>query len=188
MTPRNRSLWIVLMVPVLGIALGFLLRTAAMRTTSSTEVTEQPGGLPEAPLDFELPDLEGDLVRAQDLRGRVLLLDLWATWCGPCRTQAGILAPLAAEYAESVVFLGVNVGEDERTVSEHLDGEPLAYRVVLDRADALGSVLDVHALPTVVLVDTEGRVRFLRQGITGEPQLRRELAKLGATPAAATST
>lgn len=179
MSRPNPSLWIVLLVPLLGVALGFLLRTAAQRTNAPAAPAPVVGGLPETPLDFELPDLEGDLVRATDLRGRVLLLDLWATWCGPCRTQAEILAPLAAEYGEDVLFLAVNVGEDEPTVREHLESEPLAYRVVLDRADTIGSKLDVYALPTVVLVDGEGRVRFLRQGITGGPQLRRELAKLG---------
>lgn len=183
MSRRNPSFWIVLLVPLLGVALGFLLRTAAQRTASTAPPAEV-GGLPQTPLEFELRDLAGDPVRAADLRGRVLLLDLWATWCGPCRTQAEILAPLAAEYGDDVLFLAVNVGEDERIVREHLAAEPLAYRVVLDPAETLGSQLAVYALPTVVLVDGDGRVRFLRQGITGEPQLRRELAKLGITATA----
>lgn len=180
MSRRSSSVWIVILVPLLGVALGFLLRTASRRADSAEPPT--PSGLSSgAPLEFELADLDGGTVRADDLRGRVLLLDLWATWCGPCRMQADILAPLSEEYGGQVVFLGVNVAEEEAIVREHLAEEPLAYRVVLDPADSVGSQLGVEFLPTIVLVGPEGRVRFFRQGLTGAPQLRRELAKLGVT-------
>jgi thiol-disulfide isomerase/thioredoxin len=160
------------LVPVLGVAVGYALRLAARPEVD----VEGPAGL-GAPLAFELPALDGSTVRARDYAGRVVLLDVWASWCGPCRLQNEILHPLAVEYGEEVSFLAVNLGEPEEIVREHLEREPLPYRVVLDAGASLGAQLGIYALPTVIILDRESRVSFFRQGLVAESTLRRELAK-----------
>ncbi len=167
-----------MLVPLGGLGLGYALRSAA-RPVAEPPVLDAPA----PPLAFELPGLDGSTVRARDYVGRVVLLDLWASWCGPCRLQNEILHPLAAEYGEEISFLAVNLGEPEEVVREHLEQEPVPYRVVLDVAESLGAQLGIYALPTVIILDRESRVSFLRQGLVGESTLRRELARAaGARP------
>jgi thiol-disulfide isomerase/thioredoxin len=163
---------VLLLVPLLGLAVGYGLR----RATAPEPVGTAPEG-PPGPLAFELPGLDGSTVRARDFAGRVVLLDVWASWCGPCRLQSEILAPLAAEYGDEVSFLAVNLGEPEEVVRAHLAVEPLPYQVVLDANESLGAQLGIYALPSVVILDRESRVSFFRQGLVAESMLRRELAR-----------
>ncbi|MGH9464179.1 MAG: TlpA family protein disulfide reductase, partial [Thermoanaerobaculia bacterium] len=175
------SAWLLLLVPLLGVAAGYVLRLAA-RQGVPAEAPAEPGEL-AAPLAFELTSLDGAVVRARDYAGRVVLLDVWASWCAPCRLQNEILHPLASEYGEEVSFLAVNLGEPEEVVRAHLESEPLPYRVILDPGESLGAQLGIYALPAVIILDRESRVSFFRQGLVGESMLRRELAKAaGARP------
>jgi thiol-disulfide isomerase/thioredoxin len=173
-----RSAWWLALVPLLGLAVGYGLRLAAR-----PEPTLAAGaGAPEEPLAFELAGLDGSTVRARDFAGRVVLLDVWASWCAPCRLQTEILDPLAAEYPE-VSFLAVNLGEPEAVVRAHLEREPLPYRVVLDPEERLGAELGIYALPSVVILDRASRISFFRQGLVAESTLRRELERAaGARP------
>ncbi len=172
------SRWLLLLVPLMGLAAGYALRLAARPERPEAPA---PAGA-AAPLAFELPALDGSTVRARDFAGRIVLLDVWASWCGPCRLQNEILHPLAAEYGEEVSILAVNLGDPEAVVRAHLEREPLPYRVLLDPGETLGAQLGIYALPAVVILDRESRVSFFRQGLVGESMLRRELAKAGGRP------
>lgn len=179
-----------MLVPALGLAAGYGLRLAVgeQRQAPPAAAPLPPAQPPAGPISFELESLEGATVRPADFAGRIVLLDVWASWCGPCRLQSAILEPLAAEYGDEVSFLAVNLGEPEEVVRGHLEREPLPYRVVLDPDEKLGAALGIYALPTIVILDRESRVSFLGQGLMGEETVRRHLAEAGATPRAAATT
>jgi thiol-disulfide isomerase/thioredoxin len=122
---------------------------------------------------FELPTLEGRDLGPPDYRGRVVVLEFWATWCGPCRAQSRILSGLLEEYSgEEVVVLGVNVAEPDDVVATFLADQPSEWPTVLDRDGALSARLEVFGLPTVIVLDREGRVTYRGPGLTGSRALR----------------
>ena len=158
---------------LVGVMLALWLNTAGAGRASASEDTRP------AP-DFRLDSLDGEVVRLGDFAGRVLVLELWATWCGPCRLQAEILHEVYAEVAAGEVeFLAVSLGETRDTVERFVENQPFTYPVALDPAETLGLALEIFALPTVVIVDTEGRIRFTQPGITDAVTLRSVLRELG---------
>lgn len=162
------------------LAVGLGLGYTAWRH-KATSVEPPAAGREPAP-GFVLPALDGTQVTLEDFRGQILLVDFWATWCGPCRLQAKILDKLHHEYQGSNVrFLAVSVGEPEELVREFAGKNPFPYPVLVDSEEMLGSALGVFVLPTVLVVDGEGYVSYLQAGISDAETLHRALLEAGAT-------
>lgn len=127
-------------------------------------------------LEIQLTTLEGDSTTLAAFEGRVLLADFWATWCAPCRAQHKILGELYPEYlGQPVEFVAVNVGESPDRVRPYVDDQPFAYPLLLDGSERLANALEIIGLPTLLVVDASGEIRFLRFGVTGKGALRREI-------------
>lgn len=168
---------VLLVVGILLLIAGSLLVWKTLQTGAG-ETPEQQGG-PPAP-DFDLPDLDGGRVRLADYSGRVVLVDFWATWCGPCRLQAQILEELYKEVqGPSVEFLAVSLGEPDDIVREFVEKSPFPYPVAIDTEEVLGVSLQVYALPTVMVIDTQGRITYLRPGLSDADTLRQVLSDSG---------
>ena len=168
---------VLLVVGILLLIAGGLLVWKTLQTGAG-ETPEQQGG-PSAP-DFDLPDLEGGRVRLADYSGRVVLVEFWATWCGPCRLQAQILEELYKEVqGPSVEFLAISLGEPDDIVREFVEERPFPYPVALDTEEVLGVSLQVYALPTVMVVDPQGRITYLRPGLSDANTLRQVLNDSG---------
>lgn len=168
---------VLLVVGVLLLIAGGLLVWKTLQTGAG-ETPEQQGG-PPAP-DFDLPDLDGGRVRLADYSGRVVLIDFWATWCGPCRLQAQILEELYKEVqGPSVEFLAISLGEPDDIVREFVEKSPFPYPVAIDTEEVLGVSLQVYALPTVMVIDTQGRITYLRPGLSDAETLRQVLIESG---------
>jgi thiol-disulfide isomerase/thioredoxin len=127
------------------------------------------------------PDVEGKpapaLKGAPPTQGKVVLLDFWTSWCGPCKSQFPIIEKLQKEFrSQGLVVLGVNVGDDKETV----DKAHLTYTSLQLNADdeALKS-LAINAYPTLVLIDRTGKVVLYDVGAKSEASLRAALAKTG---------
>ncbi|MEJ2086455.1 MAG: TlpA disulfide reductase family protein [Acidobacteriota bacterium] len=172
---RRSRIWLILGLFILVLA-GLL--ALKIQSAGVGGVSAESEGAP-AP-DFRLNSLQGDSVELGDYAGRVLLLELWATWCGPCRLQADILHELYEEVAGSdIEFLAVSLGESRDVVEQFVADEPFSYPVLLDPEETLGISLEVYALPTVVVIDGNGRVRFSQAGITDAGTLRSVLSEIG---------
>jgi outer membrane lipoprotein-sorting protein/peroxiredoxin len=130
--------------------------------------------------DFKLNSLDGKEVSLKALRGKVVLLDFWATWCGPCRKDVPALEKIYGDFSgRGLVMLGMNAGEDKETVSKFLAANRLSYPIVLaDQPEALQSY-SVTAFPTVVLIDRNGKIALYHVGSGSELELREALGKLG---------
>jgi thiol-disulfide isomerase/thioredoxin len=131
--------------------------------------------------EFRLKSLDGRTIGPRDFAGQVVLVDFWATWCGPCQVQARILEAMVGDYkGKGVQFLAANVGEDEATVKSFLKTKPFRYPVLLDPDDQVSSNLGVYALPTLMIVDKKGKISYIQPGIADAPTLRKVLREAGA--------
>jgi thiol-disulfide isomerase/thioredoxin len=141
--------------------------------------------VPDAkPLEAALRRLDGEREKLSDLRGRRLLLELWATWCEPCREQAGVVRALAGELARlGVEVIAINEGEERETVVEFLVDNPSHARVLLDRGQLVAARLDVGSLPAIALVREDGTVAATREGLVQREELAELLRASFAAPA-----
>ncbi|MCB1057675.1 MAG: TlpA family protein disulfide reductase [Acidobacteria bacterium] len=134
--------------------------------------------------DIQLVRLEGGKVKLSELAGKPVLLDLWATWCIPCRQQREILDQMADTIEQrGVEVFAVNIGEEEALVKTSLSQEPSQFPVLLDESQVLSSKLKVHGLPTLVLLRADGTLAATSAGVTEHDALLALLDRVAA-PAA----
>jgi cytochrome c biogenesis protein CcmG/thiol:disulfide interchange protein DsbE len=137
-----------------------------------------PSGAP-AP-EFTLPDTSGTLVSLEALRGKVVAVNFWATWCGPCREEIPDLAKVyAAHRGKCFEMLGVaeeSGGRDEvLPVAQKLG---VNYPVLLDDEGKAGDAFRIPGYPRTFLIDVDGRIRKIFEGPVGSEDLERALAPL----------
>ena len=114
---------------------------------------------PDPAPTFKLKDLDGKEVTLEAYKGKVVLLNFWATWCGPCRAEIPSLIQLQAKYKDQMQILGMNVDdEDETEVRAVAQGEGINYPIVMTSPQVRMAYGGISALPTVFIVNTEGRV------------------------------
>lgn len=176
--------WILLIGATFTVlALGFIWIARSL-TTTATEAVDGGSlavGEVEYPApDFRLASLDGSTLGPPDFEGKAVIIDFWATWCAPCKIQAKMLEKMHEELGgKGVHFLAINVGEDPETVKQYVEETPFSYSVLLDPEEELSVRYQIYGLPTVMVVDPEGRVSYLRTGLTDIPTLRKVLAKVG---------
>lgn len=122
-----------------------------------------------------LPDmarmLPGEPVPA--LKGKVVLVDFWASWCGPCKKSFPELGALHKDYAaDGLVVLGINVDEKDEKAQAFLKDHPAEFTVLRDRKQALIQDANVESMPSSFLVDREGRIRYVHRGFRGEETVK----------------
>lgn len=114
---------------------------------------------------FSLPSRTGEVVSLADLKGQVVLINFWATWCGPCRKEMPLLEQIQKKYASlGFTMLGINVEEDTRLMDTFLKDVPVSFPILLDPANGVSKLYDVMAMPSTVIVDRKGNVRYIHQG------------------------
>ncbi len=129
---------------------------------------------------FNLKTPDGQSVSLEALRGKVVLINFWATWCEPCRAETAMFEKLDQELgAKGLSVLGVNAGEDAATVRKFLDDAKLKYPVLLGAGSAIEEDYSVTAYPTVVMIDREGTIVLYHVGTGSEQDVRANLARLG---------
>ena len=117
-------------------------------------------------VDFMLPDMAGNVVRLFDLRGRPILLNIWATWCYPCRAEMPSMQALYQDYQAqglAIVAIATDV-EGKPVVAPFLQAYRLTFTVLLDPQNMLGAQLQVPGLPTSYVLDKRGRIAYFEIG------------------------
>lgn len=158
----------------------------------SREPVNQPASfdMAEAPLvghlapDFTLAQPTGESVTLTDFvdrtgdLGRPVVLNFWASWCGPCRIETPEFQRASLKYLNRVAFLGVNQGEAADVVTEFGISFGLSYPLLVDQSSDVSRLYDINSLPTTVFIDRKGVVREMFFGVLSQATLEDRLNKL----------
>ena len=139
--------------------IGFIFVVFAASSLASSGMEGQP-----AP-DFALKSASGENLRLSEYRGDVVMINFWATWCGPCRQEMPLLDELYTRY-QRVGFnlLGVNIDDDAAGALKMVQELGVNFPVLFDSRKEVSRLYEVEAMPTTVLLDREGRVRHVHHG------------------------
>jgi peroxiredoxin len=138
------------------------LVTAALLSLSGLSSAEQLSG---AAPDFTLKSNQGSNIRLEELKGEVVMLNFWASWCGPCRQEMPLMNDIFAKYEDlGFTILAVNVDEDSADADRFLKAVPVDFPVVYDSTSKVSEMYEVDAMPTTVMIDRDGNKRFLHRG------------------------
>ena len=139
------------------IALVFSVFAASSLASSGMEGQQAP--------DFALKSSTGENLRLSEFRGDVVMINFWATWCGPCRQEMPLLDELYARY-QRVGFnlLGVNIDDDSRRAMQMIDELGVSFPVLFDARKDVSRLYEVEAMPVTVIVDREGTGRYVHHG------------------------
>lgn len=154
---------------------------SSVPTTSQQSTSDGPA--PEAVganVDFELKDLSGKSVKLSDYRGKIVLVNFWATWCGPCRFEIPVFVKLKRQYQKrgfEVIGISMDEGSQEE-VAEFARQYEINYSVVIGAFAKLDAFGTIKALPTSFVIDRDGRIHSRHQGLLGLNEIENELPKL----------
>jgi thiol-disulfide isomerase/thioredoxin len=130
--------------------------------------------------DLAVKDLQGKPIHLSDLKGKTVLLDLWATWCGPCRADGPALNKLYEKYGDkNLMIVGVSVDEDRSVVEKFLSQHPHPYPIVLTTENEMPRPYQIGVFPTYIVIDSDGNFASATEGDTGFSELRKLLKKAG---------
>jgi peroxiredoxin len=137
------------------------IAAVVVMATSAVSASLKPSSAP----DFTLKSYTGENLRLSEYRGDVVLINFWASWCGPCRQEMPALSELHDKYhALGFTVLGVNVESDSGKARKLLQELPVSFPVVFDDDSVVSKQYDVVAMPSTVLVDRDGNMRYLHKG------------------------
>lgn len=177
-----------------GSAEGFeAYRRAVFEVRDGVFLKEIAGmAIDQAAPDFELRDVDGSIVQLSDLKGKVVVLDFWATWCGPCKASFPGMQQAVNKYKddENVVFFFIHTwekgGDDPTTAAKkYIVDNNYTFKVLMDLRDpaqnnqsAVAAAYQVSGIPTKVIIDPKGRIRFKTSGFS--PDIEKAVYELSA--------
>ena len=133
----------------------------------------------KAAMDFDLKDTQGNPVRLSDFRGKIVLLDFWATWCPPCRKELPSIEKLNRQFKDGdVVVLGIN-DEDSGTVKSFFKKHEYTLTTLMDSKKAVHRMYGARAIPTVIVIDRSGTIKAHYIGTRTEEELLAALKDAG---------
>jgi len=160
-TPKNRRSF------GLAIAIIMIMAIISLSCTKDKKQAIQGGSAP----DFSLSDLSGKEYRLSDLRGKVVLLEFWATWCPPCRESIPAMNELYKKYNEKgLLLLGISVDKGQNIAEDLLSfvrEYSISYPVLLDTKN-INNIYGIYSIPTTVLIDKEGKIVLKNIGFSPE--------------------
>lgn len=147
------------MIRLKKFVLGALFTVLAATSLASSDMVGQ------AAPDFALKSSSGENLRLSEYRGDVVMINFWATWCGPCRQEMPLLDDLYAKYQRvGFTLLGVNIDDDSRRAVKMIEELGVNFPVLFDESKSVSKLYKVEAMPVTVLVDKEGIVRHVHHG------------------------
>jgi peroxiredoxin len=159
--------------------LRFLALVLALALPASAQELKPWAGGATPPL--ELSDIKGARHRLADYRGKVVLVNFWATWCVPCRDEMPSIERLRASLdSRRFAVLAVNLAEPESRIQKFLDAVPLGFPVLLDRDAKIARAWQAKLLPATYIVGPDGSIRYRHLGELdwSKPEIRAQIARL----------
>jgi len=165
----------VRLVATFAITLSFLLGSANI--ASASQKTLDGSAAP----DFTLKSRSGKNLRLSDYRGQVVMVNFWASWCGPCRQEMPILEKMFKRYGKlGFVILGVNTEQDSSKANAYLRDIKVSFPIMYDTTSQVSKTYNVKAMPTTVIIDRNGKMRYLHAGYKSgyEKDYKKQIKKL----------
>jgi cytochrome c biogenesis protein CcmG, thiol:disulfide interchange protein DsbE len=131
--------------------------------------------------DIKLPAANGTLVSLAEFKGKVVLVDFWASWCSPCRQSFPAINALFDDFHDrGLQVVAVNVDQERRDADAFLSGRPHTIDVVFDPAGKSAKAFDLQGMPTSYLIGRDGTIRFVHTGFNDKvlAAYRREISQL----------
>lgn len=139
----------------------FVVLCILAATTGHTKTKE----INKPAYDFTLKSNTGKNIRLAELRGQVVMINFWASWCGPCRQEMPYLDALYQRYNPAgFTLLGVNVEPDPKSADILLKDIPVSFPILYDTTSKVSKAYGVDAMPSTVLVDCDGNARYVHRG------------------------
>jgi len=140
-----------------------ILRAALLATLIATPALAiAPSGPAPA---FQLASMAGAPVSLSQYKGQVVMINFWATWCGPCRQEMPLLEQLHKKYKPmGFTMIGVNVEPDSTLASGWLKSTPVTFPILFDTQSEVSKLYSVAGMPSTVIVDRKGNLRWLHRG------------------------
>ena len=170
MSGKTKLAVIAVIVLVAAMAFAFLGTPAGqpMQTQQDEKKQENEPEKYQAP-DFTLKNLDGKDVKISDFKGKIVFINFWATWCGPCRHEIPAFVELQSEYAEDLVILGISLDQgDLSVVPKFAEEYKINYEVLYGSAQVVAAYGGIRSIPTTFVVDKEGYLRDGRVGFPGK--------------------
>lgn len=115
--------------------------------------------------NFTLKSASGENIRLSEYRGQVVLINFWASWCGPCRQEMPHLDAIHKKYEPmGFTVFGINVEQDRKMADKILRDIPVSFPILFDDSNLVSELYKVDAMPVTVLVDRNGDIRFMHRG------------------------
>jgi peroxiredoxin len=130
--------------------------------------------------DFTLPDLENKPLRLSEVKGRVILLDFWATWCAPCREALPNVELLYRDFKDKgLLVVGISA-EEPRDQAAFMEKFGYTFRFLVDANEKVKNLYGVGGIPVTVLIDRDGNIKLFEMGSSSYDSLRETVRKMGA--------
>lgn len=160
----------------------FILLAAGLTLLSSSTVwADDASGLSKGSVApaWKLQDLDGKTVSSDDFKGKVVILDFWATWCGPCREEIPGLIDLQAKYQkQGLAVIGISLDEGAGEVKPFVKKAGFNYTVALVDDKVQQAFGGVDAIPLTFVIDRQGRIVTKHLGLTGKDEFEAEIKPL----------
>jgi thiol-disulfide isomerase/thioredoxin len=176
---RNSSakLWYILPMAARIIILRATLPAVLILTAIS--LLAVPKGKEPAPR-FNATTTSGEKFTNDSIKGKVVLLEFWTTWCGYCADEAGFVDKIGHDFADKgLILLAIDVGESKKTVKRYLEQHPRTCKIVYMEDTNLAAMYAATVYPIYVVIDRDGYIAGTQRGAGGEEALRRLLARGG---------
>jgi len=134
--------------------------------------------------DFSLKDANGKTVKLSDYRGKVVLLNFWATWCGPCKIEIPWFIDFEQQYKDrDFAILGISLDDDGwESVKPYIEQRKINYRIMVGNDELSQQYGGVDSLPTTFVIDREGRIASIHIGLVSKSEYQDEIVHLLETP------
>lgn len=164
----------------LGLLVGFglFLLVASACSGQLVESNTSPEVGHRAP-SFEARFIGGDTAMIDDLLGNGIILNFWATWCGPCQREMPLLTRVAQQGSQDgITVIGVNMGETEEEILKFLEEFNVNFPIVLDADGSIARLYSVPALPMTFFIDGDGLIQYRRVGELHEGHITEGLSRM----------
>ncbi len=181
---KTRWFWLALIGLALGLGSGWIVFSRTLMGSPASG--GDAGALEPAPIkghpapDFALPTLDGEIVRLSDFKGKPVLINFWATWCGPCRAEFPDFQQAAVDNAGTLVIIGINntTTDQKDQIPAFLDEFGVTYPIVLDETGDTTKAYNILGLPTSIFIDRNGNVNEIFTGPVNKAYIEAKLSEL----------